>query len=126
MGSKKLKAVVVQGHGAVKVANSQEFYRNCHVAIRNSYEDATAQFAHLYGTAGSVPMVNEARAFPSYNFQKGYIEGAEKIGGPYLAESKYLKRRLGCNACIFCCHRYCEITEGKYAGCYTGGLNTRR
>ena len=121
MGSKKLKAVVVRGHGSVKVADSKEFYRSCHVAIRNSYDDATAQFAHLYGTAGSVPMVNEARAFPSYNFQKGYIEGAEKIGGPYLAESKYLKRRLGCNACIFCCHRYCEITEGKYAGSYTGG-----
>ncbi len=121
MGSKKLKAVAVRGHGSIKVADSKEFYRSCHVAIKNSYEDATAKFAHLYGTAGSVPMVNEARAFPAYNFQRGYIEGAEKIGGPYLAESKYLKRRLGCNACIFCCHRYCEIKEGKYAGCYTGG-----
>jgi aldehyde:ferredoxin oxidoreductase len=121
MGSKKLKAVAVRGHGSIKVADSKEFYRSCHVAIKNSYEDATAKFAHLYGTAGSVPMVNEARAFPAYNFRRGYIEGAEKIGGPYLAESKYLKRRLGCNACIFCCHRYCEIKEGKYAGCYTGG-----
>ena len=121
MGSKKLKAVVVRGHGGVKVADPKEFYRSCHVAIKNSYEDATAKFAHLYGTAGSVPMVNEARAFPSYNFRKGYIEGAEKIGGPYLAESEYLKRRLGCNACIFTCHRYCEITRGRYAGCYTGG-----
>ena len=121
MGSKKLKAVAVRGHGSVKVADAKEFYRSCHVAIKNSYEDATAKFAHLYGTAGSVPMVNEARAFPAYNFRRGYIEGAEKIGGPYLAESKYLKRRLGCNACVFCCHRYCEIQEGKYAGCYTGG-----
>lgn len=121
MGSKKLKAVAVRGHGSIKVADSKEFYRTCHVAIKNSYEDATAKFAHLYGTAGSVPMVNEARAFPAYNFRKGYIEGAEKIGGPYLAESKYLKRRLGCNACIFCCHRYCEIHDGKFAGCYTGG-----
>ena len=121
MGSKRLKAVVVRGHGGVRVADPKGFYRSCHIAIKNSYEDATAKFAHLYGTAGSVPMVNEARAFPSYNFQKGYIEGAEKIGGPYLAESEYLKGRLGCNACIFTCHRYCEIEGGKYAGCYTGG-----
>lgn len=121
MGSKKLKAVAVRGHGSVKVADPKEFYRSCHVAIKNSYEDATAKFAHLYGTAGSVPMINEARAFPSYNFRTGYIEGAEKIGGPYLAESEYLKRRIGCNACIFCCHRYCEIQGGKYAGSYTGG-----
>ena len=121
MGSKKLKAVAVRGHGSIRVADKQEFYRSCHVAIKNSYEDATAKFAHLYGTAGSVPMVNEARAFPSYNFRRGHIEGAEKIGGPYLAESKYLKRRLGCNACIFCCHRYCEIDDGPWAGCYTGG-----
>jgi aldehyde:ferredoxin oxidoreductase len=121
MGSKRLKAVVVRGHGGVRVADPKGFYRSCHIAIKNSYEDATAKFAHLYGTAGSVPMVNEARAFPSYNFQKGYIEGAEKIGGPYLAESEYLKGRLGCNACIFTCHRYCEIERGKYAGCYTGG-----
>lgn len=121
MGSKRLKAVVVRGHGGVRVADPKGFYRSCRIAIKNSYEDATAKFAHLYGTAGSVPMVNEARAFPSYNFQKGYIEGAEKIGGPYLAESEYLKGRLGCNACIFTCHRYCEIEGGKYAGCYTGG-----
>ena len=121
LGSKRLKAVVVRGHGGVRVADPKGFYRSCHIAIKNSYEDATAKFAHLYGTAGSVPMVNEARAFPSYNFQKGYIEGAEKIGGPYLAESEYLKGRLGCNACIFTCHRYCEIEGGKYAGCYTGG-----
>jgi len=121
MGSKKLKAVAVRGHGSVKVADREGFYRSCHVAIKNSYEDATAKFAHLYGTAGSVPMVNEARAFPSYNFRQGYIEGAEKVGGPYLAESSYLKRRLGCNACIFCCHRYCEIDTGRYAGCFTGG-----
>ena len=121
MGSKKLKAVVVRGHGSVKVADPKEFYRSCHVAIKNSYEDATAKYAHLYGTAGTVPMANEARAFPSYNFRKGYIENAEKIGGPYLAESGYLKGRIGCNACIFCCHRYCEIQHGKYAGCYTGG-----
>jgi len=121
MGSKRLKAVVVRGHGSVKVSDPKGFYRSCQVAIKNSYEDATAKYAHLYGTAGSVPMVNEARAFPSYNFRKGYIEGAEKIGGPYLAESEYLKGRIGCNACIFCCHRYCEIQRGKYAGCFTGG-----
>ncbi|MGE5252383.1 MAG: aldehyde ferredoxin oxidoreductase C-terminal domain-containing protein, partial [Planctomycetaceae bacterium] len=31
------------------------------------------------------------------------------------------RRRMGCNACIFSCHRYCEIASGPYTGAYGGG-----
>jgi len=90
-------------------------------AIDASYEDFSAKTSYLYGTASSVAVINELGSFPSYNFRSGHIENAEKISGPYLVEAGYLKGRMGCNGCIFSCHRYCEIDSGPYAGTYGGG-----
>jgi aldehyde:ferredoxin oxidoreductase len=121
MGSKNLKAIAVRGNGRITVAKPQEFREVVSKSIEASYEDFSAKTSYLYGTASSVAVINELGLFPSYNFRSGAIEGAEKISGPYLVEAGYLKRRMGCNACIFSCHRYCEVHEGPHAGAYGGG-----
>lgn len=121
MGSKNLKAIAVRGHGRITVAHPQEFRKSIFESIEASYNDFSAKTSYLYGTSGSVAVINELGSFPSYNFRSGHIENAEKISGPYLVEAGYLKRRMGCNACIFSCHRYCEIDSGPYAGTYGGG-----
>jgi aldehyde:ferredoxin oxidoreductase len=121
MGSKNLKAVAVRGHGKIRVARPQEFRKAVMEAVEASYQDFSAKTSYLYGTSASVAVINELGSFPSFNFRKGRIDKAEKISGPYLVEAGYLKRRMGCNACIFSCHRYCEISSGPYAGAYGGG-----
>jgi len=121
MGSKNLKAVAVRGHGQVRVARPQEFRRAVMEAVEASYQDFSAKTSYLYGTSASVAVINELGSFPSFNFRSGRIDNAEKISGPYLVEAGYLKRRMGCNACIFSCHRYCEITSGPHTGAYGGG-----
>jgi len=121
MGSKNLKAVAVRGHGRIHVARPQEFRRAVMEAIEASYQDFSAKTSYLYGTSASVAVINELGSFPSFNFRSGRIDNAEKISGPYLVEAGYLKRRMGCNACIFSCHRYCEITSGPHTGAYGGG-----
>ncbi len=121
MGSKNLKAVAVRGHGGITVAQPPNFRQAVLESIEASYQDFSAKTSYLYGTSSSVSVINELGSFPSYNFRTGHIEDAEKISGPYLVEAGYLKRRMGCNACIFSCHRYCEIESGPYAGTYGGG-----
>ena len=121
MGSKNLKAIAVRGTGEIRVARPKEFYHAIRESIESSYADFTAKTSYLYGTSGSVTVINELKAFPSYNFKSGYIENAAKISGQYLVEAGYLKRRIGCNACIFSCHRYCEVNSGPHAGAYSGG-----
>jgi aldehyde:ferredoxin oxidoreductase len=121
MGSKNLKAVAVRGHGRIRVARPQEFRRAVMEAIEASYQDFSARTSYLYGTSASVAVINELGSFPSFNFRSGRIDNAEKISGPYLVEAGYLKRRMGCNACIFSCHRYCEIDKGTFMGAYGGG-----
>ncbi len=121
MGSKNLKAVAVRGHGRISVARPKEFRRAVLESMEASYQDFSAKTSYLYGTSASVAVINELGSFPSLNFRSGRIDHAEKISGPYLVEAGYLKRRMGCNACIFSCHRYCEIHSGLYAGAYGGG-----
>jgi aldehyde:ferredoxin oxidoreductase len=121
MGSKNLKAVAVRGHGKIRVARPQEFRKAVLESIEASYQDFSAKTSYLYGTSASVAVINELGSFPSFNFRSGRIDNAEKISGPYLVEAGYLKRRMGCNACIFSCHRYCEVVSGPYTGAYGGG-----
>ena len=121
MGSKNLKAIAVRGHGRITVAEPKKFHQAVMESIKASYEDFSAKTSYLYGTASSVAVINELGSFPSYNFKSGQIKDAEKISGPYLVEAGYLKRRMGCNACIFSCHRYCEIESGPYSGAFGGG-----
>ena len=121
MGSKNLKAIAVRGHGGITVAQPSDFRQAVFEAIEASYQDFSAKTSYLYGTSSSVAVINELGSFPSYNFRSGRIDDAEKISGPFLVEAGYLKRRMGCNACIFSCHRYCEIESGPYAGTYGGG-----
>lgn len=121
MGSKNLKAIAVRGHGGITVAQPADFRLAVFEAIEASYQDFSAKTSYLYGTSSSVAVINELGSFPSYNFRSGRIDDAEKISGPFLVEAGYLKRRMGCSACIFSCHRYCEIESGPYAGAYGGG-----
>ncbi|MEW6546545.1 MAG: aldehyde ferredoxin oxidoreductase family protein [Bacillota bacterium] len=121
MGSKNLKAVAVRGRGGVRPAQPARFHelaRACHESL-----SADSGFAGLgkYGTSGSLNAINEVRALASYNFRRGHLEDVYPITGQYLAEAGYLRRRAACFGCIIGCHRYTEISRGRYAGTYTGG-----
>lgn len=121
MGSKKLKAIVVSGDTPVRVADPPRF-RDCVARARQAIEEApSARQKYLYGTASSVAAINELRALPTRNFQRGYFAEANKLTGQYLVEAGYLKRRVGCYACPVACHRYTEVDAGPYAGTFSGG-----
>lgn len=121
MGSKNLKAVAVKGSGAIKYARPEEFGKVAVETREAVYNDSGAAGLHRFGTSGSTLPVNEIKAYPTKNFQRGHFAGAEKLSGNYLEDSGLLKRKVGCNGCVISCHRYNEVTAGKYTGSYAGG-----
>ena len=121
MGAKRLKAVVVRGWKPVGVAQPERFHQLAMATRRAIEEAAPSRMKHLYGTAGSVSAINELRAFPSYNFRRGYLEDAHSLSGQYMVARGYLRRRVACFSCPIGCHRYTEIREGPFAGTRTGG-----
>ncbi|MHB1415256.1 MAG: aldehyde ferredoxin oxidoreductase family protein [Chloroflexota bacterium] len=121
MGAKQLKAVAIAGVGKVEPVHKDEFRRLAKQTLGALMEAPHAKRLRTYGTSGTVPAVNELRAFPSYNFQRGYCEDAYKISGPYLIEGGYLQKRIGCYSCPVACHRFSALTSGPWAGTASGG-----
>jgi aldehyde:ferredoxin oxidoreductase len=122
MGSKMLKAVVVNGRGGkVQVANPQGFAKIVASAREALYADSLTFDLHRYGTARDVDLINEMSLLPAYNFKKSYIKDAESLSGRSWPKEGYLKQIVGCGACILSCHRFTRVESGKYAGTYSGG-----
>jgi len=98
MGSKGLKAIIVDDKGGpgVAIANKDAFN-----AGRKKLTDALRQHditkpggtLNTYGTAALVNVINEAGAFPTRNFREGRFEGASKISGETINET--CKKRGG-------------------------------
>lgn len=121
MGSKGLKAIAVRGTKAIGVADPAAFAECLRDAWKELRADPRVARSHQYGSSGGILALNELHLAPSYNFQQGYFEEADKITGQRFVEDGYLKRRAACYACPIGCHRYVEIDQGKYSDTYTGG-----
>ncbi len=121
MGSKNLKAIAVRGTIPVQVAEPSRFKELVEYGWELYNNQSGTLNTHLYGTSGGIQAINELHILPSKNFQTSYFEDADKISGQYLSNAGYLKRRVGCYSCPMSCHRYSEVSTGKYAGTYTGG-----
>lgn len=105
MGSKNLKAIVVDGTQKVQVADAEKL--DFVLYETNKWLKAnpiTSQGLPEFGTAVLVNLFNELGIFPTRNFQAGQFEGAEAISGETLAETLTVKKR-GCYACPIQCTR---------------------
>jgi aldehyde:ferredoxin oxidoreductase len=112
MGSKGLKAIVIDEEGApgVKIVNKELFDsgRKKLVSALTTH-DITKKGGALntYGTAVLVNIINEAGGFPTRNFSSGQFEGASKISGESIAE--ICKKRGGEGTMGHGCHPGCII-----------------
>ncbi len=118
MGSKKLKAVVVRGEGAVPMADPARFKEIQRRVLTNFRKAAAAGPSPLsqHGTIGVMtPLVQKFGIFPTKNFQQGTFSGWEAITGQTLTQ-KYLQKTVACWACPVSCGRYTKITEPGFEG----------
>ncbi|MFX0134281.1 MAG: aldehyde ferredoxin oxidoreductase family protein [Candidatus Hodarchaeota archaeon] len=112
MGSKKIKAIVVKGDKAIKIAdkNKLDFF----LSETKKWFDAitiTGRSLPMFGTAVLVNIINEFGLFPIRNFQEGYSELADKVSGESIKKD-ILIRKTGCYKCPIACGRLTEV-DGK-------------
>jgi aldehyde:ferredoxin oxidoreductase len=121
MGSKGVKAIILDGEAAVKTAyGNEELFKEARkewVDILRGHP-VTSQGLPGFGTAVLVNVINEAGALPTKNFRMGKFDGAEKISGETLAaniEKRGGKTKHGCHTgCIIQCSQVYHDKDGKY------------
>jgi len=123
MGSKGIKAIVVDDSGTsmVAVGNPQEFSKFNKMWARTVLDDPnTGRGMPAHGSAAGVPIMNQEGAFPTRNFRSGQFEGASNISGKTMR--RVIKERGGkptlpCTpGCVTRCHRTYYGKDGKYLG----------
>ena len=114
MGSKKLKAVALQGTMKVEVADPERFRELTARADSLIKADPYVPSVRRYGTTILVEVMNEIGRFPVRNFQTGVLPTASKISASEL--EKYKIRDKGCFACRFACKNVIEIRSGRFSG----------
>jgi aldehyde:ferredoxin oxidoreductase len=110
MGSKKLKAIIVDDTGApgVKVSNAKELKAATGDLTKGILTHPLMEGLRHLGTPLLVMMINGAGCLPTKNYSMGQFEGAEKISGEFLAElmakrpnSQPIHRCM--NGCVISC-----------------------
>ena len=121
MGSKKIKAIVVddKGAGRVEVKDKEAFKaanKRWVEMLRN--HPVTGEGLPALGTAVLVNVINEAGALPTKNFRQGRFDHAQDISGEAMAET--IEKRGGipseaCHpGCVIKCSNVYHDKEGKY------------
>ena len=121
MGSKKIKAVVIDDTGApgVPIADPEAFKSAAkRFAKALTTHPVTGQGLAKYGTDVLVNILNEAGGLPTENFRRGRNEWANNIGGETMTETMEARGgnpTHGCHkGCIIRCSQHYVDKQGKY------------
>jgi len=115
MGSKNLKAIVVEGKDRPEIEDPDRFKFMLYETRKLlAASPLTSQALPEFGTVVLMNIVNNIGALPTRNHQQTQFEGAETISGEALTE-KYLVKNASCWACPIGCTRVSrtERVEGE-------------
>ncbi|MEJ2148476.1 MAG: aldehyde ferredoxin oxidoreductase family protein [Chloroflexota bacterium] len=112
MGSKKLKAIVIEHHPERELVSGEvrELSRQYALAIRNSER---YEMYSTYSNSAYLNWANEIGILGTRNFQDVQFEGAEKIDGSQL--QKYVHKAKSCHRCPVHCKAEIRIDHGRFA-----------
>lgn len=116
MGAKRLKAVVIAGHGAYKPAVADPERLDaimCEAEKLLKANPITSEALPEFGTPVLVNVLNEAGAFPTRNYRESQFEHAALISGETLKRD-HVRRRSACKGCVIGCAR--RTTAGAESG----------
>jgi len=116
MGSKNLKAIVIEGSEKVDFEDKERFRFVQYEATKMlKANPITSQALPEFGTAVMMNIVNAVGALPTRNFQQSHFEHAEAISGETLTE-KYLVENRSCWACPIGCTRVTKTSHKEGEG----------
>jgi len=115
MGSKKLKAIAVRGHGPIRVANPDRL-RDLSLEMQQRLRaNAIYPAVSAHGTPGIVSLMNALGRFPTANFRAGGYEHADRINADAL-DARAFVRHVACFGCPVACDKVYRVPDGPYAG----------
>jgi aldehyde:ferredoxin oxidoreductase len=121
MGSKGIKAIVVDDAGATRqaIADPEAFKAANKRWVAMLKEHAvTGEGLPAFGTAVLVNVINEAGALPTKNFRTGRFEHAQEISGEKVAELIEERKGVvaeGCHpGCVIKCSQVYNDKDGNY------------
>jgi aldehyde:ferredoxin oxidoreductase len=115
MGSKNLKAIVVEGKERPEIVDKDQFKFLLYEARKSlAQSPLTSQALPEFGTVVLMNIMNNVGALATRNHQQTQFEGAEAISGEELTDN-YLVKNAACWACPIACTRISrtEKVEGE-------------
>jgi aldehyde:ferredoxin oxidoreductase len=116
MGSKNLKAIVVEGKNRPGIEDKERFkfmlYETRKLLAANP---VTSQALPVFGTVVLMNIMNNIGALATRNHQQTQFEGAEAISGEELTD-KYLVKNKACWACPIGCTRLSKTDKVEGEG----------
>ncbi|MFN2179753.1 MAG: aldehyde ferredoxin oxidoreductase family protein [Candidatus Promineifilaceae bacterium] len=113
MGSKNLKAIVVEGSERNRAQDQDQFKFMLYESRKIlKASPLTSQALPEFGTAVVMNVVNAIGALPTRNFQESQFEGADKISGEAITDEILVKNQA-CWACPITCTRISKTASGK-------------
>ena len=112
MGSKRLKAIAVRGHGRPDIKDRDALTRLARWGVE--HVDSIIGGLATHGTANGVASQNDDGGLPTRNWSSGTFEGYRDITGPVMSET-ILKERDTCFGCAVRCKRVVEVNEDRWA-----------
>ncbi len=112
MGSKKLKAVAVQGHGKVPVVDLKRYTPLRSEANRLLRSDSMAQVMRELGTSAMAEYFDYLGEMPKRYYHQGVYPEDVRISGAALKET-ILVGVSACHACVIACGRVVRLEDGE-------------
>ncbi len=110
MGSKNLKAFVIEGSGTLSAAHPQELKAQGMAGYKEILEKPNYKTWKRVGTLGTVDWANINNVLPTRNYREGTFVDAEKIDG-FSAEAIKVSNR-GCPNCNMTCGNVVKDAQG--------------
>ncbi|RLC36091.1 aldehyde ferredoxin oxidoreductase [candidate division Kazan bacterium] len=109
MGSKKLKAIAVKGHGRVTLADEEEFRRVAKELTEKSVLSEANIWAKTDGTPVIVDISNAAGVLTTRYFRSGVFENHDKINTDVV--KAHLAGVRACYACPLACKKLVKVRD---------------
>jgi aldehyde:ferredoxin oxidoreductase len=120
MGSKNLKAIVVQGQKDLPVHDVKGLVEEAQKAYKYLREHSYFKMWQQMGLMLVIDYANKTGILPSYNFKDSVFARHDTINGTTML-ADYKIGDSACFSCSMCCGNICLVKHGKYAGAVIEG-----
>jgi aldehyde:ferredoxin oxidoreductase len=121
MGSKNLKAIVVKGHGSIKVENPKEYMEMFRETVKKLLQSDMIYHRRRWGTPRVMLVASDQDLLPTRNFQEETFQEAENLAAEAMEKSFWVKHKA-CSTCPINCGKIGVLRRGPYAGTVLEGV----